>query len=122
MLAALVKGARMSKVIDWYYHRRSCDTCKRSQSFLQDGDYTIRDTTDAKQKFDRDETIKILREVSQVTLTRGTKVLGFDMAEPGQRDEALNLALGRAGTLRAPALRVGKHLYVGFPKGGFSGL
>ncbi|MGB1015470.1 MAG: ArsC family (seleno)protein [Nannocystaceae bacterium] len=112
----------MSKVIDWYYHRRSCDTCKRSQSFLRNGGYTIRDTTDAKQKFDREASIKILREISQVTLTRGTKVLRYDLGEPGQRDEALNFALGRAGTLRAPALRVGKHLYVGFPKGGFSGL
>ncbi len=112
----------MSKVIDWYYHRRSCDTCKRSQAFLRDHGYTVRETTDAKHKFDRSEAEQILGKVSHVTLTRGTRVLEFDLGRAEQKDEALNLVLGRAGTLRAPALRVGNHLYVGFPKGGFAGL
>ncbi len=112
----------MSKVIDWYYHRRSCETCKRSQGFLQDGGYTVRETTDAKQKFDRSQTEQILDKVDQVTLTRGTKILDFDLRQAEQKTQALDLVLGRAGTLRAPVLRVKNHLYVGFPRGGFPGL
>ncbi len=48
-------------------------------------------------------------------VARGKKVLSFKMkTEAPEDDELLKLMLGRSGTLRAPTLRRGKTLLVGF--------
>lgn len=55
----------------------------------------------------------LLPGLDRVVATRGKKVLTFD--EPASRaDEVLEVAMGRSGTLRAPTLRVGTTLVVGF--------
>lgn len=53
-----------------------------------------------------------LRQVSSVLVTRGKKLLEFDP----ERDQAeiLKTAIGRSGNLRAPSLRNGSLLIVGF--------
>lgn len=48
-------------------------------------------------------------------VARGKKVLTFKMKSDAPEDEELlKLILGRSGTLRAPTLRRGKTLLVGF--------
>ncbi|MCA9717161.1 MAG: hypothetical protein H6713_31655 [Myxococcales bacterium] len=56
-----------------------------------------------------------------MTLARGTKIVQYELAS-ADRDEVLDGMLGRTGNLRAPVIRVGAHLYVGFPRDGFPGL
>ena len=47
-------------------------------------------------------------------MARGKKLVHFDLKKEYDQDEIAGLILGRSGTLRAPVLRVGKKLIVGF--------
>jgi len=48
-------------------------------------------------------------------VAKGKKVLHFDLSkDPPSKEELLALLLGRSGTLRAPALRFGGTLVVGY--------
>ena len=48
-------------------------------------------------------------------MAKGKKVIRFDMKKsPPSRDELLGALLGPSGNLRAPTLRVGATLFVGF--------
>ena len=54
-------------------------------------------------------------------VARGKKVLTFNMKTDAPNDEELlRLMLGRSGTLRAPTLRRGKTLLVGFNADAYS--
>ena len=55
------------------------------------------------------------RDVDQIYVARGKKVIQVDLkaSRPG-RAELLTLLLGPTGGLRAPTLRVGRTLLVGF--------
>ncbi len=54
-------------------------------------------------------------------IARGKKVLTFKMKTDAPEDEELlELMLGRSGTLRAPTLRRGKTLLVGFNADAYS--
>jgi arsenate reductase-like glutaredoxin family protein len=61
------------------------------------------------------ETLKLAKSVDKVIVARGKKVVAFDMKKSPPDDETL-LAhlLGPTGNLRAPALRKGRTLLVGF--------
>lgn len=54
-------------------------------------------------------------------VARGKKVLTFKMkTEAPEDDELLKVMLGRSGTLRAPTLKRGKTLLVGFSDDAYS--
>jgi arsenate reductase-like glutaredoxin family protein len=56
-----------------------------------------------------------------VVVARGQKVLRFSTARDAPPDEELlKLVLGRSGTLRAPSLRRGKTLLVGFNEAAYA--
>jgi arsenate reductase-like glutaredoxin family protein len=63
----------------------------------------------------RDEALELARKADRVVVARGKKVVAFDMKRDPPDDETL-LAhlLGPTGNLRAPTLRKGKTLLVGF--------
>jgi len=56
-----------------------------------------------------------VKKVKQVYAAKGKKVVHFDLKKdrPGD-DELAKVLLGPTGNLRAPALRIGKTLVVGF--------
>lgn len=69
----------------------------------------------------RKEALALARKAKRLIAAKGTKVSDLDLAgKPGDK-EILALMLGPTGRLRAPTMRVGDTLYVGFPKGGFPG-
>jgi hypothetical protein len=74
-----------------------------------------------KVKFDRDASLALLDGVSTVMVARGKKLLEFKMAD-ADTDELASVILGRSGTLRAPAMRVGDTFVVGFHAEGYEGL
>lgn len=47
-------------------------------------------------------------------VAKGKKIVSFEMADKPSDDELLKLMLGRSGTLRAPTLRRGTTVLVGF--------
>ena len=67
----------------------------------------------ASKKLGRDDAVALARECRTVVVAKGRKVATFDVSgEPG--DELVNAMLGPTGNLRAPTLRSGKTLLVGF--------
>ncbi len=57
----------------------------------------------------------MLNEVSKLFVAKGKKVTNVNLKKDGLTDDELaNLMLGPTGNLRAPTLRKGKTLVVGF--------
>jgi hypothetical protein len=63
----------------------------------------------------RDEALKLARSVTRVVTGRGKKIVVFDMTNDPPDDDTLAAhLLGPSGNLRAPTLRIGDTLLVGF--------
>ena len=75
----------------------------------------MRETVDAKAQWGRDDALKLAARASRIVVARGSKVVTFSMTR-NRPDEETLLAhlLGPTGRLRAPTLRIGKTLLVGF--------
>ena len=60
--------------------------------------------------------LAMLKGVKDLYVAKGKKTLHFklDAKDRPSDDEILGLILGRSGTLRAPAIRTGKRMVVGF--------
>jgi arsenate reductase-like glutaredoxin family protein len=71
---------------------------------------------DAKKvRYDRAGAIALARQAERVVVAKGKKMVVLDLkAEPIDDDALAGYLLGPTGNLKAPALRVGKTLYVGF--------
>ncbi len=67
-----------------------------------------------KERFGADDLAGVLDGIRHVIVAKGKKVLRFDMqAEPAAEDLEKGL-LGPSGNLRAPTIKVGKKMLVGF--------
>lgn len=74
---------------------------------------TVVDAT--KDKRGRDEAIALARSAQRVVAVRGKKTVVFDMThDPPNDDDLAAHLLGPTGNLKAPTLRVGSTLLVGF--------
>ena len=104
----------MSDTISWYYHRKNCTSCTRAQDLLRSMSVELPDLIIAnKVKFNREDALKMIRDCEFAMITRGRKRIDVKLDNITD-DELSNLALGRSGTLRAPAFRVGNHFVIGF--------
>lgn len=91
-------------------------SCQRAQGFLEKNAWQVGDVRDAsKERQGPEAALKLARAVDRVVVAKGQKVVIFDMRTDAPDDDAL-LAhlLGPSGNLRAPTLRRGKTLLVGF--------
>lgn len=71
------------------------------------------DVVPASRKLGREDALALARDASRVVVAKGKKVLEFKISgEPA--DEVVDAMLGPTGNLRAPTLRAGKTLLVGF--------
>jgi hypothetical protein len=89
----------------------------RSREFLEQGGWTVAgETVDAsKVRQGREQALALARRADVVVVARGKKVLTFDMKQAPPDDDTLAAAiLGPTGNLRAPTLRKGSTLLVGF--------
>ena len=91
-------------------------TCKKAQEFLGQKAVTAASVVNArKEQFDRAQTLELLQPLSEVVAVKGKKILRFSLKTELQSPDALLSAiLGPSGNLRAPAIRAGKLLVVGF--------
>lgn len=92
-------------------------SCKKAQGFLESHAYpTPHEILDAtKNRRGRDEALKLAKSVNTVIVARGKKVVTFDMkAAPPDDNTLADLLLGPTGNLKAPTLRLGQTLLVGF--------
>ncbi len=68
-----------------------------------------------KEQFDRAQTLELLQPLSEVVAVKGKKILRFALKKGQPPSDALLAAVtGPSGNLRAPAIRAGKRLVVGF--------
>lgn len=76
----------------------------------------VGEQVDAKRvRYDRAAALKLARSVGRVVSIRGASRITFEMRrQPPADDELAKALLGPTGNLRAPALRSGDTLYVGF--------
>ena len=91
--------------------------CKKAQGFLESSQAgPAAELVDAtKQRFGRDEALKLAKAADKVIVGKGKKVTVFDMQAAPPDDEALAAhLLGPSGNLKAPTLRMGRTLLVGF--------
>ena len=90
--------------------------CKKAQGFLERAKREIGSLTDAnKEKRGRAEALALAKSVARVVVGKGKKVLTIDMKKDLPDDETLaRLLLGPTGNLKAPTLRIGNTLLVGF--------
>jgi len=81
---------------------------------------TIRETVKAnKQKIAADDAIELAMGSSMVLVAKGKKVLDFRIKAGAlqggaNREDLVKAIVGPSGNLRAPAIRTGKTLIVGF--------
>jgi len=104
------------KQVDWSYHRNGCKTCGKTAAFLQEHEIAVDSQDDArKTPIDEAQALRLVSEVDELYVTRGTKVIHLDLARERPDDEALlGLLIGPSGKLRAPTLKVGRVMIVGF--------
>ena len=90
--------------------------CKKAQGFLEQGDWRVGDRTDAsKERRGRDEALALARSADRGGVAKGKEVVAFDMKKNPPDDDTLAAhLLGPTGNLRAPTLRRGRTLLVGF--------
>jgi len=67
-----------------------------------------------KARLGRAEALKLAKSAARVIVARGKAVVTFNMKTPPSDAELLKAILGPTGNLRAPTVRIGKTLLVGF--------
>ena len=94
------------------------------QGFLATRNIEIKEVVNAaKEKLSAEKTLALARQTNRVLVAKGQKVVTFDMKHNPPDDETLlKHLLGPTGNLRAPTVRKGKTLFVGFNEEKFSPL
>ncbi len=95
--------------------------CKKAQGFLEtNAAGTAAEVVDATRKrIGRAEALALARTADRVVAGRGKKVVVFDMKEAPPDDALAAVLLGPSGNLKAPTLRVGRTLLVGFSEAAY---
>jgi arsenate reductase-like glutaredoxin family protein len=91
-------------------------TCAKTQGFLAKKKITVTARRDAKKEpIKGDAALAVLKDVDQVYAAKGRQVVHFDLRrDKPAKAELLGVLLGPTGNLRAPTLRKGRTLVVGF--------
>jgi arsenate reductase-like glutaredoxin family protein len=91
-------------------------SCTKAQGFLAKKKVAVSEETNAKKAPLRGErALEVLEGMDEIYVSKGKSVVHIDLkAARPSRAEMLSLLLGPTGNLRAPTLRVGKTLLVGF--------
>ncbi len=78
-------------------------------------DIAVQETVSANKKLGRDDALAMARQAQRLIAAKGKKVTAVEMASDAPSDEELaKLMLGPTGNMRAPTLRVGETLVVGY--------
>src|SRR3954452_15052204 len=96
-------------------------SCQKAQGFLEDNRVDVVQQADAKkERKGRDEALALARQAGRVVVGRGKKVVTFDMKKAPPDDDTLAAhLLGPTGNLKAPTLRLGDTLVVGFSEAAY---
>jgi hypothetical protein len=73
-----------------------------------------KETVPASRMLGRADALALAKSANRIVVAKGKKVSTFEVKKGKPPGEAVDAMLGPTGNLRAPALRVGKTLLVGF--------
>jgi arsenate reductase-like glutaredoxin family protein len=104
------------KTVEWSYLRANCKTCEKAEAWLGKSGVAIGPRVDArKETINAQNGLKLARTVDEVRVAKGNAVTKIDMKKGAPGDAELSkLIIGPTGNLRAPSLKHGKTLVVGF--------
>jgi len=98
-------------------------TCGRAREFLERRKIeVVEQVLASKTPQGRKEALALARSARRLVAAKGTRITELDLGKNPSDAEILALVLGPTGKLRAPAMKVGDTLFVGFPKDGFEAL
>ena len=91
-------------------------SCRKTQGFLAKAGIDTAEQVDAKKvRMGPEQALALVKDVDQLYVAKGAKVVHLDLKrEKPDRATLLGLLLGPSGNLRAPTLRKGRTLLVGF--------
>jgi len=91
-------------------------SCGRTQEFLANADVEVKEEQNAKKAtIKATDALALARTVNDIYAAKGKNVVYVNMKKDKPDDETLTkLIVGPSGNLRAPTLRKGKTLIVGF--------
>ena len=91
-------------------------SCNRAQEFLASHDLKTSEQVDAKkERIGAEDALALLEGMSKLVVAKGKKLTEVDLRKDRPDDETLvRLMLGPTGNLRAPTLKVGKTMLIGF--------
>jgi hypothetical protein len=91
-------------------------SCTKAQGFLESSAAQVAEKADAtKDRRGAEQALALAKAADKVVVAKGKKIVTFDMKhEPPDDATLLAHLLGPTGNLRAPTLRHGKTLLVGF--------
>lgn len=94
----------------------------KAQEVLERKKISVDEIVDARKvKIEEEEAWNLLSKGEKIVVAKGSKVVEFDIADKNRFD-IMQISLGRSGTLRAPAVRIGKKWMVGFNEAIYSAL
>lgn len=102
--------------IDWYYHRVGCTACRKAQEYLADFELDVRERVDARRtRIGPSALSKVVDGARTVLVSNGRSVARYDL-KGGSRGSSEMYArmVGPTGNLRAPTLRRGGLVVVGY--------
>lgn len=91
-------------------------TCVKAQEFLERNKVTVKTTVDARKvSIGKAEALALVKEIDEIYASKGTKVVHLNLKkEKYESDRIAELLIGPTGNLRAPTMRSGRTLLVGF--------
>ena len=97
-------------------------TCAKTQGFLAQHKVETASQVDAKKATLKEkEAMALVREVDEIYASKGKQVVHLDHKKTKpDKTELLGLLLGPTGNLRAPTLRKGRTLLVGFDEAAYA--
>lgn len=103
----------MAKKVDWYYFRKGWTTCNKASKFLEARHIDIKETVLASKKLQAEDSKALLQAAGKLIALKGKKITKFKGGSDTS-EEAVDAMLGPTGNMRAPTIRIGKTLIVGF--------
>jgi arsenate reductase-like glutaredoxin family protein len=100
---------RKVPAIDWFYARPGCESCEKTRAELDRRGLEPREERSTKRPLDEPEARALLGSVDEVWIARGAKI---DRRAAGS--VAVADLRGPTGGIRAPLLRRGRRLLVGY--------
>jgi arsenate reductase-like glutaredoxin family protein len=103
----------MAVKVDWYYHRSGCTGCLKASKFLDANGIEPVEVVPASRKLGRSDAARLAGSVRQVVIAKGNSVVEFEI-DGSAPAACVDAMLGPTGNLRAPAIRAGRRLLIGF--------